>query len=102
MGQRVWVAANGTELHGRRDCRSLAGASRVDELSSTTRRVGMFDPCRRCLPDAPLHETTMAWASVRAALRDRPPSTRERLRVEAARRGVTYQAWATRFIEVNE
>jgi hypothetical protein len=99
MGSKVWVPSNSVEFHGRRDCRALASAPRVDSVSTTTRRLGMFDPCPRCLPDVPQRQHTMPWPTVLDALRERPSSTVERLRTEATRRGVTFRDWASRFVD---
>jgi hypothetical protein len=93
----VFVATDSTVFHERRTCGGLvAGRAPVEMIGDGTRRARMFDPCPLCAGGARRRST--ALPAGRDPLRDRPPSTRERVRAEAIRRGVTYHEWAARFV----
>lgn len=92
----VFVAADSTLLHERRTCSRLAaGDAPVESISPESRRGRMFDPCPMCSTGARRRPAPLPAGP--DPLRDRPASTRERVRAEAIRRGVTYHEWATRF-----
>jgi hypothetical protein len=98
MGPNVWLPVDGVEFHARRDCRSLTGSRQVDAVPAEARRLVMFDPCPRCVTGATAvrREQPVAPTAAMLDLRSRPASTRERVRTEAVRRGVTFLEWATR------
>jgi hypothetical protein len=93
----VFVAADSTRLHERRTCSGLAGGrSPIEVVAAGSRRARLFDPCPICA--AGVRRRPGALPAGPDPLRDRAPSTRELVRAEAIRRGVTYQEWATRFV----